>query len=44
MRCGGSEVQIASTSKNSKLLICGRCVVQGSKGTRGADSFSGKAI
>jgi hypothetical protein len=44
MRHGGSEVRIASTSKNTKLLICGRCVVQGSKGTRGADSFSGKAI
>jgi hypothetical protein len=44
MRCGGREVRIASTSKDSKLLICGRCVVQGSKGTRGVDNFGGKAI
>jgi hypothetical protein len=44
MRRGGGEFRIASTSKNPKLLICGRCVVQASKGTRGADSFGGKAI
>jgi hypothetical protein len=41
---GGGEVRIASTSKDSKLLICGRCVVKGSKGTRGVDNFGGKAI
>jgi hypothetical protein len=44
MRRGGGEVWIASTSKDSKLLICGRCVVQGNKWTRGAYSLGGKAI